>query len=70
MWTLSRGQVRCPKLGQIFLIFYNFLDPQFRWMASKRELGLPKDFLYKHHANRYQDMIISGYDQEYNKGKI
>lgn len=47
-------------------LFY-LLDPQIRWMASKRELGLPKDFLYQHHDDRYQGMVISGYDQEYNK---
>ena len=45
-------------------------DPQIRWMASKRELGLPKDFLYQHHGDWYQDMVISGYDQEYNNSEI
>ena len=36
-------------------------------MASKRELGLDKEFLYKHHGDRYQDIDLSCYDQEYNK---
>lgn len=45
-------------------------NPQIRWMASKRELGLPKDFLYQHHGDWYQDMVISGYDQEYNNSQM
>jgi len=43
-------------------------NPQIRWMAAKREQGLPKQFLHKHHGDLYEDMgLISGYDQEYNR---
>jgi len=43
-------------------------NPQIRWMAAKREQGLPKQFLHRHHGDLYEDSgLISGYDQEYNR---